>query len=152
MTEPIKKTAHLVLVYYFSDMFYVVGAVEMPPIFVWRQVNPIITVKNHNRDKLADAIGVARLISKSRFHPDHANPEIKPWDGEHERVWNNSSKSWSIWWNEDGSVDMSLDEPYDPNEPDLGEGKAWRSIKGAKKHLSPPVSTKDIAREILKQL
>lgn len=150
MTE-LKKTNHLVLIYYYKDNFFIAGAVEMPPIFVWREVNPVYKVER-NKEKLIEAINAARSQSISRFHPGHDNPEIKPWNGEKEKVWNKASKSWSIWWNSDESVEISLDEPYDPNEPDLEEGKAWMDVKGARKLLSSPVSALDIAKEILSQL
>lgn len=149
MTEPLKKTNHLVLIYYYKGNFFVMGAVEMPPIFVWREVNPVYKVER-NKEKLIEAIDSARLQSISRFHSGHDNPEIKPWNGE--KIWNSASRSWSIWWNEDGSVEISTDEPYNPNEPDLGEGKAWRAIKDLRKILPPPITFEDIAQEILNNL
>ncbi len=148
MTE-LRKTNHLVRIYYYKDNFYIVGAVEMPPIFVWREVNPVYKVER-DKEKLIEAIGTARSQSISRFHLGHDNPEIKPWNGE--KIWNSASKSWSIWWNEDGRVEISSDEPYDPQEPDLEKGKAWRRIKDGKKLLPSPISFQDIAKEILNNL
>jgi len=148
----LNKAYHLVTIYLLEKTFYIVGSVEMPPIFVWRQVNPVYKVEMNNKEKLAQMIEMARLQSISRFNSGHDDHKILPWDGEKNKVWNHAQKSWSILWYEDGSVKVSRYEPYDPNEPDLGEGKAWRPIKNAKKILPPSVSPQDIAQEILSKI
>ncbi|MCL4382243.1 MAG: hypothetical protein M1575_02830 [Patescibacteria group bacterium] len=142
----IKKTYHHVSIYLFNRILYVVGSVELPPIFVWAHVNPVIKLQDFSIEKLSQAIDSAHIVSKSHFDPDHANLEIKPWDGEKNRVWNHALKLWSLWWKEDGSVDMDTENPDKMYRGDM----QWKTI--SEKTFSPPVSTKDIAREILKQL
>ncbi len=145
MTE-IKKTYHHVSVYLFKGSLYVVPSVELPPIFVWAHVNPVVHLQSFSQEELTHAIDSSREASKSHFDPAHADANIKPWDGKKRQVWNHAIKQWSLWWKEDGSIDMSTEIPDKMYRGDM----QWNTI--SKKILSPPVSSQDIAQEILKQL
>lgn len=143
----IKKTYHHVATYLFNNTLYVVPWVERPPIFVWSAVNPVEKIQNFSKEKLADTIDAAKKVSKSHFDPAHANQEIKSWvGGESNQVWNHSTKLWSLWWNEDGSVDMDTQNPDKMYRGDM----QWKTI--FKKTFFPPISSSDIAKEILNQI
>lgn len=141
-----KKTHHVVTVYLFNNTFIVVGSVELPPIFVWTEVNPVSITKISDKEKLAQSIEVARSQSVSRFNVGHDNPDVKPWNGK--KIWNHALKSWSIWWKNDESVIL---EKAEPSNKYRGI-KEWKLVAGTEKKLSPPVSFQDIAQEILRQL
>ncbi len=140
-----KKTYHHVSIYLFNKTLYVVASVELPPVFVWAHVNPVEKVQNFSKEKIARAIDSTREISKSHFDPAHANPEIKPWDGEKNQVWNHATKLWSLWWKEDESVDIDTQNPDKMYRGDM----QWKTV--SKKTFPPPVSSQDIAQEILTQ-
>lgn len=142
----LKKTNHLVVVYLWGKTLFIVGSVELPPLFIWAEVNPVIKIQDFSIDKLALVIDSAKKVSKSRFDLAHANPDIKPWHGEELTVWNNATKSWRIWWKADGTINI------DSMKPDkiYKEQMEWKTV--SEKIFSPPASSKDIAREIINQL
>lgn len=144
--DEIKKTYHHVSVYLFNDTLYVIPSTELPPVFVWAAVNPVIEVIAYNIKNLAMAIDSAKEVSKSHFDPAHADPDIKHLDGRKDQIWNHAKKLWSLWWKEDGSIDMSYEELDKMYRGDM----QWKII--SKKTFSPPVSSSDIAREILDQV
>lgn len=148
MTE-IKKTYHHVSIYLFNNTLYVMPWVELPPIFVWCAVHPLIEVADHSTKNLARVIDSAKEASKSHFDHAHADPNIKPLSGrkkEVRQIWNQATKLWSLWWKEDGSIDMSYEVPDKMYRGDM----QWKII--SKKTFSPPVSSQDIAQEILNQV
>ncbi len=151
MTDTRKNLIYNISIYYLDNRFYVVGLVRMPPIGIRTQVHPVYTVIGDDKEELAKTIEAARLESSPDLPIKQINALRTPWDGNKKKVWNNASKSWEISWYEDGSVEISSHESYDPNDPDLEEGKAWRGIKDGKKLLSSPVSSQDIAKEIMNQ-
>ena len=84
----------------------------------------------------------------SRFHPGHGNPEIKPWNGEAQEIRNSASASWSIWWNADDSIDIDMLKPGRMYK----KAVEWKKITDTKKTFISPVSSRDIAQEILSQI
>ncbi|MCL4382244.1 MAG: hypothetical protein M1575_02825 [Patescibacteria group bacterium] len=155
MIEARGDNIHEVSVYYLDDQFYVVGSVRIQPFGFCRQVEPVYMVQFSDGKKLAQAIESARLgsdVSKERYFQHQIRTDVTPWDGDYGKVWAKAAKLWEVDWYEDGSVEISPQESYDPNEPDLGEGKAWRGIDGARKILLPPLSAQNIAEEILSKV
>ncbi len=141
-----KKTYHHIAIYLFNNTFHVIPWVELPPIFVWAAVSPVIKITDNNVKNLANAIDLAKETSKSHFDPAHADPTIQHLDGRKYQVWNNAIKQWSIWWKEDDSVDLDFRHPDKMYRGDM----QWKTI--SKKTFPPPASSFDIAQEILNQV
>lgn len=142
----IKKTYHYVAIYLFNNTLYVIPFAECPPLFIWMAVNPVVTVTDYNVNNLATAINSAKEASKSRFDPASADSNIKPFHARKNPVWNRATKSWSLLWKEDGNVDMRYETPDKMYRGTM----QWKII--SKKTFSPPISSPDIAQEILNQI
>lgn len=146
--EEIKKTYHFIEVYLFENKLYVISRVELPPIYVWCAVNPVIEVTDFNSNNLALALESAKKKSKSHLDPSHADPTIKALDArkkEIRQILNQSLKQWSLLWNEEGSIDVRSEIPDKIYRGDM----QWKTI--SKKTFSPPVSSQHIAQEIITQ-
>jgi len=147
MTE-LKKTYHFVEIYLFDNTLYVIPHAELPPIFVWCSVQPLIEVADLDSKNLTHAIESAKEASKSHFDPAHLDPNIKSLSGrkkEVHRIWNQGTKLWSLWWNEDGSIDM---ETLIPDKIYRGDMQ-WKII--LKKSFNSSVPLEQIANEILNE-
>lgn len=147
MTE-LPEIYHSIEVYLFDNKLYVIPQAALPPILLWGSVEPVIEVADYESKTLAHAIESAKEMSKSRFDPAHADPNIKPLSGrkkEVRRIWNQSSKQWSLWWTEDGNINF---ETLVPDKMYRG-GMQWRIF--SKKTFHQDVSLEDVAKEILSQ-
>lgn len=147
MTFSKKNFIYSVGIYYLEGHFYVVGLVRLPPLGLSIEVLPIYKVKGNNIEQLAHAIESARLGSDAQYPPKQSNLERQKWNGENEHVWNTATHAWSVYWEENGSV--SLDPKTRIKHKD---GVEWRFVPEREKVLLPPVSSHDIAQEILNQL
>lgn len=148
MTFSKKNFIHNVNVYYLDDAFYVIGLVRKPPIGLRTEVLPLFTSPGRHLEKLARAIESARLNSNFQNPQNQENLERQNWDGEKGKVWEHAEKLWNIFWEEDGSVSISLSKPAGKHK----EAIEWKSVPDSERTLPAPVSSPDIAQEILNQL
>lgn len=135
-------------IYYLDDTFYVIGLVRMPPIGLRGEVLPLFTSSGRHLEELAKAIESARLLSNTAYPPSQENLERKGWDGEKGKVRECAEKSWRIFWEEDDSASMSLSKPGGKYRGSI----QWKNVPGSEKTFFPPVSSQDIAQEILNQV
>ncbi len=145
MTDQNNSPIYNVSIYHLDNQFYIAPIVRRPS-GAPTQVLPIYITPENDIKKLTEAIESAKLKSDTRFNQDVSDRE--DWDGDKEKVWNTSQKSWDVFWNENGTIDIDLAKPYVKHR----NGVEWIYVPEAKKILQPPVSSSDIAREILNQI
>ena len=135
-------------VYYYKGVFYTVPLVIMPSIGLHEEVLPVFTSPDNNLEKLAESIESAYLSSDVRLPMNQENSKRKGWDGEKRKFTNTAEKCWSVRWNEDGSMKMNSATPGQK----LRNGMQWNPVPGSEKTFPVPVSSHEIAIEILNQL
>lgn len=131
-------------IYHLDNIFYITPMVRKPP-GARTSVLPLYAIPDDNVDQLIESIGAAKLKSDVRYNQDTLNRE--DWDGDNEKIWNKAQKHWDIFWNEDGAVDIGFAKPYVKHR----NGMEWIFVPEAKKILQPPVSSRDIVQEIIRQ-
>lgn len=135
-----------VLIYHLDNQFYITPTVRKPP-GASTQVLPLYTIPDNNIEELAKDIESAKLQSDMKYPPEQDVLDRQDWDGDNERVWNTAQKSWSIFWREDGTVHIDFSKPYVKHR----NGVEWIYVPEAQKILTPPVSSHDIAEEVIRQ-
>lgn len=149
MTDQAKKNfLYQISIHHLDNQFYVTSAVRMPPIGMSTQVLPLFIVPDNNREKFVEAIEATKAQSSFKFDYKEVKPDREEWDGDKGRVWNTAQKSWCVFWDEHGGVIIAFSKPYRKRRA----GVEWIFVKDAEKNLPPPVSSRNIAQEIINQL
>lgn len=143
----LEKTYHYVEIYLFDNKFYVIPLAELPPIFVWCTVHPLIEVIDFDGKNLAHAINSAKEASISHFDPAHADPNIKTLNtGKKEvrRILDQSTKQWSLLWR-GRRIELRSEIPDKMYRGTM----QWKIV--TKKTLDSSEDLENIAKEILNQ-
>ncbi len=135
-----------VSIYHLDNQFYITPMVRKPP-GARTQVLPLYIIPDDDIEKMEEVIESARLKSDVRYQMMEIVAEREEWDGDNEKVWNTAQKNWDIIWRGDGSVSINFAKPYVKHR----NGVEWIFVPEAKKILEPPVVSKDIAQEIIRQ-
>ena len=142
-----KNIVYQVSIYHLDNQFYVTSMVPMPPIGMSTPVLPVYIVPDNDSERFAEVLEAARGQSNFTFDPKQVKPR-EEWDGDKERVPNTAQKSWCVFWDEEGGVIIGFAKPYVKHRKSV----EWIFVKDAEKNLLPPVSSHDIAQEILNQV
>lgn len=136
---------------YYKRRFYLLGELQLPPIYAWCEVQPIFDAPDNDREKLVQAMESARLVSKSKEQLSNTDLNPKQFSKEQEKILDHASKIWSIDWEENGEVNIVSWEPFPKSGTVTYKGKAWRPIKDSEVIFHSPVSNSDIAQWLIQQ-
>ncbi|MFH0863806.1 MAG: hypothetical protein V1858_01805 [Candidatus Gottesmanbacteria bacterium] len=149
--KELKKSLKRIIVNYYQGQFYLLGEIQLPPIYAWCEVPPIFESPDNDREKLTQAMESARLVSKSKEQVNDTDLNPKQFSKEQEKILDHASKIWSICWEEDGEVSIVSWEQFPKSETVTYKGKAWRPIKDSEVVFHSPVSNSDLAQWLIQQ-
>lgn len=144
------KCLQNVAVHYYQDHFLIASTSQLPPIYASTIIPPLYTSTKDDVDQLTKAIEQARLNSKTKEQLAGADLTPREFTKEENRAMDNATKNWTISWDEDGDVNLTIWEPWPQKGTD--KSQSWRPKRFGTILLQKPVRTNEIAEWLIEQI